>query len=180
MRRSLVFALPVALGLAALAPPARGETHGIVFTSALKLDADLDEKGGIYFMRADGSQPRKLTNFHTLNYAFKLHGLDLPDDHASCSPDGKKIAFTSSRAAPGGIGAPNDFQIYVMSPNGSSPVQLTNVPGRNIVPVFSPDGTKIAFASERAGGVLHVFVMNADGTNVRQLTSGADPDSEPA
>lgn len=177
--RKLLLAV-FAVGPAILPVPAAAETHGLVFTSALKLDLDAREKGGIYFVRADGSSPRKLTSFQTLNYAFKLHGLDLPDDHASCSPDGRRIAFTSSRAAPGGIGAPNDFQIYTMSPNGSGLTQLTSVSGRNIVPTFSPDGSRIAFASERAGGVMHIFTMKADGSDVRQVTTGPDPDSEPA
>lgn len=178
MRKLALVALTV--GAVMLPGAAAAETHGLVFTSALKLDFDAHEKGGIFFVRADGSSPRKITNFQTLNYAFKLHGLDLPDDHPSCSPDGRRIAFTSSRAAPGGIGAPNDFQIYTMNPNGSGLTQLTNVPGRNIVPTFSPDGSRIAFASERAGGVMHVFTMKADGSDVRQITSGPDPDSEPA
>ncbi|MBS2011558.1 MAG: PD40 domain-containing protein [Deltaproteobacteria bacterium] len=177
-------ARPASLLLSSLvalaAPVAHAQTHGIVFTSALKLDGDANENGGIYLMRPDGSAPRKLTNFQTLNFAFRLHGLDLPDDHASCSPDGKKIAFSSSRTATPGVISPNDFQIFVTNPNGSELRAITDTFGRNIVPVFSPDGSKIAFASDRVGATLHIFVMNADGSNPTQLTSGPDPDSEPA
>src|SRR6266542_729660 len=44
---------------------------------------------------------------------------------------------------------------------------------------WSPDGSKIAFESDRAGG-LHVFVMNVDGAGVRRLTSGPGDDFHPA
>lgn len=178
MRLKLLGALAGA-AVVSVASDVRAQTYGIVFTTALKIDTDFGERGGIVLMRADGSSPRKLTNFRTLNYAFKLHALDLPDDHASCSPDGKKIVFSSSRTVEPGIFAPNDFQLFVMNPNGTNLVQLTNTPGRNVTPSFSPDGTKIAFASERADGRLHIFVMNADGSGVRQLTSGKDHESEP-
>lgn len=177
MRRAL---LGLLVAIPMVTADAQAETHGIVFTSALKLDGDSNANGGIYFMRADGTKPRKLTNFQTVNFAFRLHGLDLPDDHASCSADGKKIYFCSSRTGEPGIFAPNESQIFSMNPNGSGLVQLTNVAGRNIVPTLSPDGSKIAFASERNGGVLHIFLMNPDGSNVEQLTFGQDPDSEPA
>jgi TolB protein len=46
-------------------------------------------------------------------------------------------------------------------------------------PVWSPDGKQIAFNSDRDGDD-EVFVMDADGTNVRQLTANDDWDSDPA
>ena len=46
-------------------------------------------------------------------------------------------------------------------------------------PAWSPDGTKIAFASRR-DGKSHIYVMNADGTGTRRLTSSAIDDDHPA
>ncbi len=179
--RSLLLRLGAVVALVVVASgDARAETHGLVFTSALQIDGQLGQRGGIVFARADGATSRQVSEFRTFNFAFQLHGLDLPDDHASCTPDGRKIAFSSSRDAAGGALGPNDFDIYTMAPNGSSVRRLTSSPGRDITPAFSPDGAKIAFASERAGGTPHIFVMNADGTGVVQLTSGSDPEAEPA
>ncbi|GBD89299.1 translocation protein TolB [bacterium BMS3Abin04] len=47
-------------------------------------------------------------------------------------------------------------------------------------PKYSPDGTKIAFTSQSAGEQPHIWVMNSDGTNLKQLTKeGVYADAEP-
>ncbi|MGH2377388.1 MAG: TolB family protein [Candidatus Limnocylindria bacterium] len=62
----------------------------------------------------------------------------------------------------------------------ASPIrQLTNTPGTNVRPAWSPDGAQIAFQSNR-DGPYHVYVMNADGSDVRRLTSGGADDRHPA
>ena len=72
-------------------------------------------------------------------------------------------------------GAPDVFTIYA---NGQGARNLTNNPANDIAPVFSPDGKQIAFMSDRDGGKWHIYVMNADGSNVRRLTDGTH-DSTP-
>jgi Tol biopolymer transport system component len=58
----------------------------------------------------------------------------------------------------------------------ASPIrQLTDTTATNVRPALSADGKSIAFQSNR-DGPYHIFVMNADGSNVRQLTSGDDKD----
>lgn len=57
------------------------------------------------------------------------------------SPDGQKIAFTSSRAG--------NRDIWVMDVDGTHLQQLTNSPGEDRLPSWSPDGAKIAFTSDR-------------------------------
>jgi Tol biopolymer transport system component len=47
------------------------------------------------------------------------------------------------------------------------------------VPAWSPDGTRIAFESERDGN-LEIYVMNADGSGVTRLTNDPASDSTPA
>jgi Tol biopolymer transport system component/alpha-tubulin suppressor-like RCC1 family protein len=78
-----------------------------------------------------------------------------------------RIAFTSTRT-----GNP---QIYVMNPDGSSQVRLTNNRGIDTTPSWSPDQTKIAFSATTGSpvgplGEPQIFTMNADGTGVTQLT----------
>lgn len=80
------------------------------------------------------------------------------------SPDGRLIAFTGLER-----GLPNS-EIFVMAADGRQRIQLTKTPQGNSDPTWSPDGTRIAFVSERDGGVPQVFVMRSDGSDVRQIT----------
>lgn len=83
---------------------------------------------------------------------------------------------------PAGLGAADDKSrlLYVAAINGNpeimlqadegEPKNLSNHPANDIFPTWSPDGARIAFASNRDGGVMNVFVMNADGTEVTKIT----------
>ncbi|MGH2653622.1 MAG: TolB family protein [Actinomycetota bacterium] len=82
-----------------------------------------------------------------------------------------KIAFTTD---PGG-----DNEVYVMNADGSGKTNLTNNPGTDLQPAWSPDGTRIAFTTGR-DGEREVYVMNADGSGQINLTSHPDPDEQPA
>jgi Tol biopolymer transport system component len=63
-----------------------------------------------------------------------------------------------------------DLQVYVMNIDGGSLRELTSA-GNNGDPVWSPDGTRITFGSDREGGnKLNIFAMNADGGQQGQLT----------
>jgi TolB protein len=69
-----------------------------------------------------------------------------------------------------------------MNADGTGVEQLTDDPGHDGAPSWSPDGTKIAFISNRGGnplvdGTLAIYVMNADGTGVEQLTNDAAYDA---
>ncbi|MHB8135106.1 MAG: substrate-binding domain-containing protein [Anaerolineaceae bacterium] len=61
-------------------------------------------------------------------------------------------------------------EIYVMGPDGSEPLNLSNNPTDDRNPVWSPDGSRIVFVSDRDGGQF-LYTMNADGSDVRQLTT---------
>ena len=80
----------------------------------------------------------------------------------------KKIAFVMSS------GETNE-DIYTVCPDGSGLTQLTNDPSADITPAWSPDGTKIAFASSRAGSD-QIYVMGGDGSNPIKLTSDYEND----
>ena len=85
------------------------------------------------------------------------------------SPDGSRIAFVSDRD--------DNAEIYVMNADGSGLVRLTDqladVGVWNIIPswllAWSPDGSRIAFVSDRDGNA-EIYVMNADGSDLSRLT----------
>jgi Tol biopolymer transport system component len=105
----------------------------------------------IYLMNADGSGTRKLT-----------HNA-LQNAEPAWSPDGRKIAFRSTRNG--------NRDIYVMNADGSGKRNLTRNVAWDSRPSWSPDGRKIAFVSNRDGR-LEAHVMNADGSGQRSLTQG--------
>lgn len=77
------------------------------------------------------------------------------------------IAFQSDRDG--------NWEIYSMAPDGSELVNLTNNEADDTEPAFSPDGSQIAFVSNRAEGDeggQFIYVMDADGGNVRKLETG--------
>ena len=82
-----------------------------------------------------------------------------------------QIAFTSTRD-----GNP---EIYVMDADGNNQIRLTNHPETDYQPSWSPDGGRIAFASNRNGGNEQIYVMDSNGKNMRRLTDG-DNDWSPA
>ena len=122
----------------------------------------------IFRANADGSAPTPLT---------KTPGYDA---EATIAPDGL-IVFTSVRDG--------DMEIYSMKADGSDVKRLTNRPGPDGGPFFSWDGKQVAFRGRMLGAgaeldeyqsllkdglwrptSLELFVMNRDGSNLRQVT----------
>jgi serine/threonine protein kinase len=86
------------------------------------------------------------------------------------SPDGRLIAFESTRAGEGS-------EIWVSAPDGTSPVQLTHGPGRwQGSPRWSPDGQTIAFDAVDEDGQWDIWIVDKDGGARRRMTS--DPFDE--
>ncbi len=79
-----------------------------------------------------------------------------------------------------------NLEIYSMDPEGNNQVNLTNNPADDFNPVWSPDGSHIAFISNREteeGNGVHIYMMASDGSEVTQITHGDDaqfPDWSPA
>ncbi len=71
------------------------------------------------------------------------------------------------------------WQIWVMDIDGANRRQITNGPGDNTSPIWSPDGSKIAFVSQRDGN-KEIYVMNSDGTEQRNLSNHPADDWTPA
>ena len=146
---------PVFLSSALLSADGRGQapkTAKIAFTSFR------DGNSEIYVMDADGKNPRNLTNHPGIDDspAWSPNGRRIA--FYSSRPDGRQIAFTSTRV---GVG------IYVMNSDGSNQRRLTPVHTGNLYPDWSPDGKKIAFESSRNNRKADIYVINADGTNRR-------------
>jgi Tol biopolymer transport system component len=132
---------------------------------------DYDEHFEIYSAKRDGSDLRNLTN--SPGY----------DAEGSFSPDGKQIVFTSLRGAfPLDKFSPNDRKryeqdpsyfgdIYLMNADGSNVRRLTNEPGYDGGPFFSPDGQRILWRHFEENGVIaDVWTMKLDGSDKRRVT----------
>ena len=82
-----------------------------------------------------------------------------------------KIAFRSDRDG--------NLEVYVMNPDGSDQVNISNNPALDSRPAWSPDGTWIAFRSERDGN-SEIYKMRADGSGQTRLTFDPGRDIFPA
>ncbi len=87
------------------------------------------------------------------------------ENSPSLSPDGVFVAYT---ALDGG-----DRDLFLLRIGGQRPINLTaDSPADDDHAAFSPDGSQIAFRSERGGG--GIFIMGATGESVRRLTDFGD------
>lgn len=86
--------------------------------------------------------------------------------------------FTLQRGILFDVNDDGNVEIYMMNPDGSQPNNLTNHTEVDMYAAWSPDGTKIAFISQRNGN-NEIYVMNADGSNPVNLTNHPDSDTLP-
>jgi TolB protein len=143
--------------------PASIRRNQIVFVSARAGALEL------FVTNDDGSGVRQLTRS-------SLEGRREPD----VSPDGSKIAFAMW---PAGVSChPNyptcGYEIHVANADGSGERRLTSNQENDGYPVWSPDGSKIAYSSAQSG-TMNIHVMNVDGTGKRQVTTLAGWNYQP-
>jgi Tol biopolymer transport system component len=133
---------------------------------------DYDPEMEIYIRNAKTGMYKRMTN---------ARGYDA---EGSYSPDGQWIVFSSTRQAYGRQLSPAEqkqletdpsyfAEIYIMRAdgNGSDAKRLTNVPGYDGGPFFSPDGKRIIWRRfDTTGVIADVHTMNLDGSDDRQLT----------
>ena len=127
--------------------------------SLLGLVADRQTKE-IYFADYDGANTRRVTVSRSLNTT------------PMWSPSARAIAYTSWRRGYQDVFVSHIYEGRLESPAGG---------GRDVhnwLPAWSPDGKQMTFTSNRDGNP-ELYVMNADGTNVRRLTSHPAIDTTP-
>lgn len=78
------------------------------------------------------------------------------------SPDDKSLLFAS-------VGSQTE-DLYLANSDGSAIHPLTETPFKERLPVWSPDGKRIAFVSNRSGGDYEGWLINPDGSNLRMIT----------
>ena len=183
LARKIIVGFGLALVMAA-SPAASAQTAAgrIVFLSMR------DGESGLFVMEADGSDQTRLTGGNDgahvwspdgCKILFRRRGRDIyvmaadgshqalisrtPGDGRSFfSPDGSRILFYGR-------------DLFSVNVDGSNLITLTNntAADMDFDPSWSPDGTTILFASRRAP--RGIYIMNADGTGRRRLSSGNSP-----
>jgi Tol biopolymer transport system component len=166
----------------------------IVFTNAVQTKAIGGRRNDVYVMRSDGSHVKRLTrtergeslaaftadgsmvaySLGNKTYLVKANGTGgrteltgaLPNGGigATFSADGTKVAVTSSEGG--------DSDIFVMNADGTDPINVTAASADDeYSPDFSPDGTRLAFISNRDDSYGDLFTMAVDGSDVRSVVA---------
>ena len=118
--------------------------------STIAFTSDRNGNNDIYVMGSDGSNQKRLTESPGF------------ESNPVFTPTGDRIVFESNREIPG---------LYAMDPDGSNETRLTNSVGGEGDPTISPDGERIAFYVPSLEGILDVYVMNLDGSNIYAANS---------
>ncbi|MFA6033177.1 MAG: Tol-Pal system beta propeller repeat protein TolB [Myxococcota bacterium] len=114
----------------------------------------------IYIMNTDGTDQKRLTFKGNYNQTPKW------------SPRGDRIAFTARDER-------NVFDLFLVDPATGEITRLTQDQGNNEEPSWSPNGRHLVFTSTRSGS-SQIYIMNADGSNQRRITSGKGECATPA
>lgn len=142
-----------------------------IFFNSARATPDLKVDWGqqwidVYSMAADGRDVRRHTNCQTVC------------TYPAPSPDGRSLAYRKVTASLGQTWtlAPTmrNSEIFVSTLDGSVSTNVSNSPAFDGWPNWSPDGSWLAFASNRDGVAMtgQIYRVDADGSGLRQLTNG--------
>ena len=131
-------------------PPAP-KTYKIAFS----WDVANDEHDEIYTIKPDGTELTRLTITPATSSC----------DNPLWSPDGQYIYYKDFMD--------EENEIFRMNAaDGTGKTNLTQYPDLDALCDISPDGTKMAFVSDREGGTQNIFVMDLDGMTTLNITEG--------
>jgi len=128
----------------------------------------------IFSMGADGSDVRQ----HTRCESVCTYG--------SLSPDGKKVLYRKVIKAAGFnwglVNIEKNSEIFIADIDGSNEINISNNAAFDGWPIWSPDGSQIAFASNRTGpaNTGQIWLMSLDGSDLRQQSHGPWSHAQPA
>lgn len=148
------------LAAPAATPDATAPAKAILYTRGGALD---DQCGSIWSVDPAGGDPTPVID---------RGGGDCDPDWA---PDGQRFAFASDR----GVGT----AIYVADSTGSNAVEITHprLGAKDYMPAWSPNGKQISFERFIPGrSAYELYVVNADGSNLRRVAGGHGFDGTPA
>ena len=130
-------------------------------------DLQVSNIGEIWIVNEDSTNPCRLTY------------TDGKSQHPAWSPNGAYLAYTG----PGLNGS--ESQLWVVNADGSNARQITSAPLDqpwlfNFNPTWSPDSTKLAFRGYGDGHDLDLHIIDADGTDLRRVSSEYHKAEEPS
>ncbi|HMS17564.1 MAG TPA: hypothetical protein PKA37_12040 [Planctomycetota bacterium] len=105
-------------------------------------DPDNPRFAQIYVIDADGKNEKQLTFDQAVNWAPFFH------------PSNKYIIYSKS------MGTHRNFSLFLVPVEGGESVRLTTADCADVLPVFSPDGTKVMWTSTRVGGISQLFIAD--------------------
>jgi TolB protein len=129
--------------------------------SRIAFESNRDGDRELFTINPNGANLRQITQ----------NGLD--DHSPDWSPDGTKLAFHGEQSD-------GSFEIYVIDVETTDVTQVTNTSDVwNRLPSWSPDGDRIVFESDR-GGETAIYTIRPDGTDLKRVTQGIQPDWGPS
>lgn len=128
-------------------------------TIAYAMSLDQPKEFEIFLMNPDGTNHRRISQ-----------GLLGIGGSLAWSPDSRYLLIFA--------GPPGDKDIYRLDVSNGNFLRLTSG-GNNTAASYSPDGAQIVFNSLRNDGQADLYIMNADGSDLRQLTTHPEPDWQP-
>lgn len=149
----LVFAVALAVALLLGGATAMLQSAPVSSPGVMLMNRIGPSSSTLYVSQADGSRERRLLDSPGLDY------------HASYSPDGQWIVFTSERE---GLG---QSDIYRVRPDGSGLERLTDSPALDDQAALSPDGAQLAFVSTRERHTANIWILDLRTRQVRSLTA---------
>ena len=122
----------------------------------------------VFSVRTDGSRLYQIPDGPS------APGYFIQDFAPDISPDGSRIVYSTFRYS---TGMPwnrvHSYEIATAKPDGSDAKRLTRNEYDDVAPVWSPDGRRIAFVSDRDGYPQGMYTMNSDGSDVRRIAPGS-------